>query len=182
DQAWLENRRIMDILHNIETRALALRDNLPAGDFMPLTDTSASIDMPLERPMFRPSLKQKLESIVTDQGDAYIDTAALYAQVRIDRNELLNFIQQELQAGSQVSLAAVIKEHPLRFGLAELIAYLQIVGADRGTGLEAVVDEEIEEQVNWLSETGINRQAILPRVIFLRKESGLNRQGADNHD
>ena len=31
DQAWLENRRIMDILHSIENHALALREDVPAG-------------------------------------------------------------------------------------------------------------------------------------------------------
>jgi hypothetical protein len=31
DQAWLENRRIMDILHGIEAKALALRETPPAG-------------------------------------------------------------------------------------------------------------------------------------------------------
>ena len=34
DQAWLENRRIMDILHNIEAGALAVREAPPTGDFM----------------------------------------------------------------------------------------------------------------------------------------------------
>jgi len=34
DQAWLENRRIMDILHGIEAKALALRDAPPAGEVM----------------------------------------------------------------------------------------------------------------------------------------------------
>ena len=31
DQAWLENRRIMDILHGIEAKALALRESPPPG-------------------------------------------------------------------------------------------------------------------------------------------------------
>ncbi len=33
DQAWLENRRITDILHGIEANALALRDTQPYGEF-----------------------------------------------------------------------------------------------------------------------------------------------------
>jgi hypothetical protein len=31
EQAWLENRRIMDILHGIEAKALALRDDAADG-------------------------------------------------------------------------------------------------------------------------------------------------------
>lgn len=172
DQAWLENRRIMDILHGIETRGLALRDKMPSGDFMPLADTSASIDLPLERPLFRPSLRQRIDSIALDEGDAVVDTAALYAQVMVDRAELLQHIRRELQSGSQVSLADIVRRHPLRYGLAELVAYLQIAGACKGMGLESVVDETAEEQVSWLSDAGIQRQAVLPRIIFLRKETG----------
>ena len=34
DRAWIENRRIMDLLHGIEAKALTLRDAPPAGTFM----------------------------------------------------------------------------------------------------------------------------------------------------
>ena len=47
DQAWLENRRIMDILHGIEAKALALRawPEMPRdrGEVMSISDTAASI-------------------------------------------------------------------------------------------------------------------------------------------
>nr|WP_245874836.1 DUF3375 family protein [Desulfobulbus oralis] len=52
DQAWLENRRIMDILHSIENHALALREEFPSGDFIPLAETSATVELPLERPLY----------------------------------------------------------------------------------------------------------------------------------
>ena len=51
DQAWLENRRIMDILHGIEAHALALRESPPAGDCMTIADTAATIELPFERPL-----------------------------------------------------------------------------------------------------------------------------------
>src|SRR5690606_9032263 len=53
DQARLENRRIMEILHNVENHALALREDLPGGEFMPLAETSARVELPLERPLYR---------------------------------------------------------------------------------------------------------------------------------
>jgi len=46
DQAWLENRRIMEILHGIESHALGLRDSPPAGDFMAIDDTAVSVALP----------------------------------------------------------------------------------------------------------------------------------------
>ncbi len=164
DQAWLENRRIMDILHSVESHALALREEAPKGDFMPLSTTSASVELPLERPLYRPPFKPLIDEIALDEGDADVDTAVLYAQVVVDRAELTRNIRQELQGRSQVSLAEVVTRHPLRHGLAELVAYLQLAGELANT----VVDEEVQEQVSWQLESGVMRQATLPRIILLK--------------
>lgn len=164
DKAWLENRRIMDILHSIENHALELREELPSGDFMPLPDTSATVELPLERPLYRPPLKPLIAEMVLGEGDADVDTAALYAQVVVDRAELTRNIRQELQEQSQVSLAEVMYRHPLRHGLAEVVAYLQLAGEWPKTA----VDEEVQEQVSWQLETGIMRQATFPRIILVR--------------
>lgn len=164
DQAWLENRRIMDILHEIEAHALALREDLPAGDFMPLAETCARIELPLERPLYRPPVKPLIAAIALDEGDAAVDTAVLYAQVVVDKAELARHIRQELQVRAQISLGEVISHHPLRHGLAELVAYLQLAGEWPQTA----VDEDQQEQVTWQSATGMTRQATLPRIILLR--------------
>ena len=164
DQAWLENRRIMDILHSVENHALALREEFPSGDFMPLAETSATVELPLERPLYRPPLKPLIAEMALDEGDADVDTAALYAQVVVDRAELTRNIRQELQGRSQITLAEVVTRHPLRHGLAELVAYLQLAGEWPKTA----VDDEVQEQVSWQLETGVMRQATLPRIILLR--------------
>ena len=164
DQAWLENRRIMDILHSIENHALALREDIPAGDFMPLAATSATIELPLERPLYRPPLRPLLAETVLDEGDAEVDTAVLYGQVVVDRAELNRNIRQELQDRSQISLGEVVSRHPLRHGLAELVAYLQLAGEWPKTA----VDDDVQEQVSWQSDAGVMRQATLPRIILLR--------------
>lgn len=164
DQVWLENRRIMDILHSIENHALALREKLPSGDFMPLAETTATIELPLERPLFRPPLKPLIAEMVLEEGDADVDTASLYAQVVVDRAELIRNIRQELQNRGQISLTEIVTHHPLRHGLAELVAYLQLAAEWPNTA----VDDEVQEQVSWQLETGITRRASLPRIILLR--------------
>lgn len=164
DQAWLENRRIMDILHGIESHALALREDLPTGAFMPLTETSPSIELALERPLYKPPFKPLIADVVLDEGDSEIDTAALYAQVMVDRAELSRNIRQALQGRGQITLGEVVARNPLRYGLAELVAYVQIA-ADWP---KAAVDDEAQEQVCWQTDTGIFRQATLPRIILMR--------------
>ncbi len=164
DQAWLENRRIMDILHRIETQALDLREAPPPGAFMPLAEIGAAIDLPLERPFYRPPFKPLIDDMARDEGDAAVDTAALYAQVVVDRGELKQHIRQALQEHSQVSLGQVVEHHPLRHGLAELVAYLHLAADWPGT----VVDDDAQERIIWQTEAGAQRQATLPRIILLR--------------
>lgn len=162
NRARLENRRIMDILQRIEGHALALRDTPPTGDIMRLDDMAADIELPLEHPLYRPPFKAKIASIVRNAEDADIDAAALYTQIAIDREELAAHIRQDLQQRAQVTLAGVIKRHPLRYGLTELMAYLQVACARP----DAVVDENVPETVCWRTETGAERRAVLPRVIL----------------
>lgn len=164
DQAWLENRRIMDILHMIESRALAVREALPSGDFMAVDETAVTIKLPLERPLFRLSRKPVIADVVLEEGEAEIDTTALYAQVVVDRAALLKNIRRELQERSQISLAEVVTHHPLRQGLAELVAYLQLAGEWPRTA----VDDEVYDQVSWQGEREVMRKARLPRIILLK--------------
>lgn len=164
DRAWLENRRIMDILHSIEVHGLALREDPPGVDFMHLSDTAAAIELPFERPLYRPPVKPHISGHIADDGDANVDLAALYSQVVVDRAQLAGHLRQELQERSQVSLGDVIARHPLRHGLAELIAYLQLAG----DWPAAVVDESVQEEVLWYGADGTLRRAAVPRIILLR--------------
>lgn len=169
DQAWLENRRIMDILHAIEAKALSMREAPPAGNFMPLADTAAGIELPMERPLYTPPIKPLIADVELEEGDTEVDAAALYAQVVIDRTELSRHIHQALQTRAQVSLGELVDAHPLRQGLAELVAYLQLASNWPHT----VVDEKTLDTIEWQTQDGTNavntaRRARLPRILFVR--------------
>ena len=168
DQAWLENRRIMDILHGIEAKALALRESLPPGEVMNSADTAADIDLPMERPLYTPAIKPVIADIELESGDAEVDAAALYAQVVIDKTQLARHIRHALQDRSQITLRELCEMQPLRQGLAELVAYLQLAS----DVFKSVVDEEVTETIVWCREGPVGqesaKQARLPRVIFVR--------------
>ena len=164
DQAYLENRRIMDILRGIEAGALAVREAPPAGDFMAIADTAASIELPMERPLHAAAPKAALASVPVEPGAEDLDAAALFAQFVIDKAALAQHVRQALQQRTQVTLRELLDSRPLTQGLAELVAYLQLAG-ERAA---AVVDENVEETVTWRSGDGRWKQARLPRVIFSR--------------
>ena len=163
DQAWLENRRIMDLLHGIEAHALALRDGPPLGNVHAVNALSPSVDLPLERPLYSPAAKTVLTSLALQAGDADVDTGALFSQVRVDKAALAGHIRQSLQTRGQITLGELLQTRPLQQGLGELVAYLQL--ASRAA--QSVVDEDTLETVQWTAE-GMTRSAQLPRVIFVR--------------
>ncbi len=168
DQAWLENRRIMDILHGIETKALAVRESQPSGVMMDIADTAADIELPMERPLHTPSIKPQIADIVLEEGDIDIDAGALYSQVVIDKVQMVRHIRHALQDRSQVTLRELCEIQPLQHGLAELVAYLQLAGDT----FKAVVDEEVTDEIFWRRDEsdGLEhaKRARLPRVIFVR--------------
>jgi hypothetical protein len=168
DQAWLENRRIMDILHNIESKALALRQSPPAGHVMSIIEPAADIKLTLERPLFTPALKPLIANTTLQRGDEDIDPAALYSQVVVDKAQLAQHIRQALQMRSQITLRELIDRQPLQHGLAELVIYLQL-GSE---SFKAVVDENTLDLIVWQAlasdGTDVRKQAQLPRVIFVR--------------
>ena len=166
DRAWLENRRIMDILRGIKSQALGLRSAPPPGAIISLSETAASIELAMERPLYTPPVKPVIATLTLPSGDADIDAGALYSQVIVDRTELSRHIRRALKDRSQISLRDLCALYPLRHGLAELVVYLQIAGDDPHT----VVDEGATETISWDIAGAENekRKAHVPRIIFVR--------------
>jgi flagellar motility protein MotE (MotC chaperone) len=168
DQAWLENRRIMDILHGIESRALAVRGQPPTGDFTDIAEIVAEIELPMERPLYTPALKSVISDVVLESGDVDLDAAVLYSQIVIDKVRLIHNVRLALQDRSQITLGELCGMQPLQNGLSELVAYLQLCD----DGFKAVVDEGTTDAIVWHSIDNDGekhaRQARLPRVIFVR--------------
>ena len=164
DQAFLENRRIIEILRGIEAGALAVRTKPPAGEFITIDETAPSIELPMERPLYAPPLKPALLSGTIAAGDEDLDAAALYSQFIVDKAALAQHVRQSLQQRSQITLAELVGIRPLQQGLAELVAYLSLA-AEPG---RAVIDDTTEDCVAWTARSGQHKSARLPRVIFSR--------------
>ncbi len=169
DQAWLENRRIMDILHSIEANALAVRDTPPVGEIGALADTAAELDLPFERPLYTPTLKTVFENIALENGIAEIDTEALYAQVIVDKAGLVKHIRHALQERTQITLRELTELQPLKHGVAEIVTYLQL-GTEQ---FNLAVDEAAQEFIVWRTQNtageDVHKRARLPRVIFVMR-------------
>ena len=176
DRAFLENRRILDLLHGIERKALSLRGATPEGPVMHIDAMGADIELPLERPLFTPNWKPRLADIAPLAGEDDIDTARLFDQIVVDKARLRSTVQRALRRQPQITLRELLDAEPLHQGLAELVAYLELAhaghGGDGPEGLRALVDEAVEEPIRWPGSSAageaVTREARLPRVIFTR--------------
>jgi hypothetical protein len=168
NQVYLENKRIMEILKSIEHNALQVKERMPPGNFMTIDESAPDIHLPMERPLYTPSLKAVIDSVIQDAGAEGVDLQALYDQVYVDKPVLVANIWKSLQSQNQIALSAVIDKYPLSKGLAELVTYLVIASENRLT----VFDELHNEEIRWQDGRGIEKKAVVPRVIFNRNQHG----------
>jgi hypothetical protein len=169
DQAWLENRRIMDLLRGIEAKSLAVRESA--------TDRSRvhgnARDIRHHRAALRaPAVLAALQALAGFRHPhgirRGIDASALFAVRLVDKAALASHIRHSLRDASQVTLRQLVQSRPPEHGLAEIIAYLELAH----TSFTITVDESAEDVLEWscITEDGssIQKSARLPRVIFVR--------------
>ncbi len=166
DQAWLENRRIMTIIRDVEQQALNIRNQAPDGEFMEVNDTAPDITLVMDRPLFVPPIKPNIVQQLIEAGSEgeQVDADVLFEQVYVDKTALDARIRRALQTRDQIALTTLLEEYPLELGLAELVAYLSLAVEDS----KAVIDESSVQAVVWTDSQGRQLQASLPMVIFSR--------------
>jgi hypothetical protein len=164
DKALLENRRIMNLLREIEQHALSIRDVITDAPEMEIDELAPNIELPMERTLFSPPIKPRIDQQQLSVGDDDIDAQVLFEQIYVDRNKLEMRIRQALQMREQISLTDLVNEYPLQLGLAELVAYLSLAADDD----HAVIDDTVEQSIQWTDSAGDRRRAFLPLVIFSR--------------
>ena len=163
ERAAAENRRIVQILRGIEHKAVALRDHAPSDVFYEIDDTSPEAELPMDRLMYSPPWRPRLQVQISDDSPTTFDTGALYNQHHVDRERLKKHIRRLLQTHEQVSLAQVLSEQALSQGLAELVTYLDLAATDA----KAVIDDGTFETIQ-ISDGALVRSATVPLVIFCR--------------
>lgn len=164
DQAYLENRRIIEILNTISRHGLALAEHPPGAAFMEIDETRADVSLPMERPPAPTVDEEELDIELEDDEAEDLDLSALFDQVYVDTARLQRQIDELLVDADQVSLAAVTNHFPLREGLAELVSYFSLAS----TSASAAIDDKRREQVAWTDRRGVRRRARVPVMVFRR--------------
>lgn len=163
DQAWFENRRIMVVIRELESHALAIRDAPPTDPMMDLDDVSPTVELPMERPLFAPPLKPVINQQLLDEGGDYVPADSLFDQFYVDKDRLRARLHRALQTRRQISLVELLESEPLEQGLAELVAWLTLATGE-GRGL---IDDSRVQTIIWTDDTGRPRHATMPTVVFV---------------
>jgi len=164
DQAYFENKRIMQLIDSIEQGALEVRDSIPPGDFMQIDELSPSLTLPFARPLFVPSQPPSIDSLIALDDEVDVDPEALFNTLVVDKKALWDRLHRILEDRTQVALDEVVELYPLEHGLAELVTYLTM--ATETT--HSLIDEQTSIPLEWLDTQGNRRRATLPQVIFLK--------------
>ena len=145
DQAWLENRRIMQLIRDIEQKALTARGLVDDAAFISIDAAAPSVSLPMDRTLFTPPFKPTILQRVLDEDDAPVPSDALFEQVYVDRQRLSANVRRALQNRQQITLAALVADYPLQQGLAELATYLSLATQE----LPSAIDDGQEEIIRW---------------------------------
>lgn len=164
DQAWLENRRIMELIRSLERKAVAVREEPPRQIGMSLEVPLPELNLVMDRPLFSPPLRPEITEQIALADGSVIDAEALFEQNFVDRLALEAGIRRALQERDQISLSELLEQQPLQQGLAELVTYLAIASE----GANGLIDERQTQTVSWIRADGLTRQARVPLVVFAR--------------
>lgn len=162
DQAYLENKRIIELLNSINVNAIKAKGNPPEGPFMTVDEAAPTLFLPMEKPLYSVAIKAKIKSEVA-AGEAHdFVPELLFNQVTVDKRLLISNIGKACGSHEQVSLKQVIDKYPLSHGLAELVAYFSLAAASK----RALIDEEVIEAITWEDADSLNKIAHMPRILY----------------
>jgi len=165
DENFLEEeRRINQIVREIEGKAISVRNNPPKEWELKIDGVQPEIFLPLDRPLFSPPQRPEIKDDAIDAGVEDVPAEALFSQVYVDKEKLKDRIGYMLQTQDRIALSRIIEHYPLELGLSELITYLVIASE---TPQAAFYPDDLTE-VSWNDETEKRRMAKMAKIIFQR--------------
>lgn len=164
DRAWLENRRVLDLVRSVEQAALRVRSD-PPELALTIDAPGIAVDLPFERPLYSPQPETAVDSLIAPAGDGVADYGALFAQRFIDTARLADNIRAIVPQRSTAELAHVLELYPIEEGVAEILGYLSLTGDE----FEVELRDDEETIIDYTDPTGVARRAHLPRATVTRR-------------
>jgi hypothetical protein len=171
DRSRLEDRRVLALVRSIQRHVAELNGQagLPG---MELDIPQVDFALPMERRLYMPVERIEMDTTSVEEfDDPEVDVSALFAGVHVDAEVLTGHVLDAVTANPsrQANLAAIVGDHPLTLGLAELLTYLQV----EHPGLDVIVDSDRTDHLVYprVHAPGYT-QASVPHVTFVLNEGG----------
>lgn len=129
DQVWLENRRVLELIRQVEASALELRDDQPSIG-LEVDEPGVRVVLPFERPLYQAPAAATVESLIPPAASEELDAELLFAQTFVDAARLAGNIRAVLPEHSSALLSDIVEMYPLEQGAAEIVAYLALSDDD----------------------------------------------------
>jgi hypothetical protein len=164
-QMWLENKRIAELIRDIEKQSLAIKQNSPKQiDFASLPEPKIDLTLPFTRSLFSPPRKICMTDAAPQLGEGEFSADALFSQHYVDEGLLRNQIARMLSENSQVALSDIVEEYPVTRGMAEIVTYINMANREE----KSTLNENQRQKILWHDAQGRERYADIPLVIFTR--------------
>ena len=167
-RAAADRIRLASVLRDIRKAAMQL-GQVPQEELFQL-EVQADIDLcsPMARVFWSPSQSFNNQAATLHHFDAdqAKQMAAAFAKLqRLDFRQMRSKIREETFEGSRISLVQFIEKHPIRAGVVELLAYLQIAHDDGHP-----IDNKLTDTLLIQESNGSSRMAVVvPHVTFVPK-------------
>jgi flagellar motility protein MotE (MotC chaperone) len=163
DQVWLENRRVLALIRQIEAAALASRGSPPVIG-LEVDEPGVGIVLPFERPLYDARPAARVDSLLDPEAGAEVDVSALFGQPFVDQARLADNIRSAVPAGSSALLSDIVGVYPVEQGAAEIVGYLALADED----LQVSADEQDETFIDYARGEAARRMR-MPRVTVSRR-------------
>ena len=164
----IENRRVAELITEVQRLALQVASQPVEGDFLVLSG-EPNVNLVMARPLHpleasdTPTFSIDFNDLPEENLDEEI--ADLYHQFYVDEAALAQRIAQVLERRAEVTLAELIELYPVEQGLSEIVAYLAIATK---TEQHSINDTTIESLVIPSTEPETQLCLTLPQVVFRR--------------
>jgi hypothetical protein len=167
EQRMAEARRITELAGEIKQLALTLRGRTAGEKLFATVEAEPEVELPMERQLWEPSestLFLKPEIPQNSEVQGFSPIIPLFDLFSVDQGRLTRHIATLLERQPEVTLAEVVEAHPIRNGLAEILAYCAIATREP----HHLIHMDERESLLLDSEPSAV-QIILPKIVFHRE-------------
>lgn len=175
ERSMREERVIYQLIAGIERTASDVRKRPPRGDFAAIDLPHADISLPMDRKIFQPPQRTRIQARTLEAGEAAEARMAdggkalekALKATAIDHKVLQQNIEETAKerGGNGVTLEEVVKRHPLTGGLSELLAYFVLAENDMYAGRRK------RKLKIPFEKNGRQRIAVTDEIVFLRSSA-----------